>query len=130
MKDSRRFYKELGNLFYAIAAADKQISAKEKEVVDREVQFAWKHFDNSFDRFGTDRAYLVEFEFETMEENDVSSADAFASFAAWFTENEQGIDRHTRDKIFQSARHIAEGTRRINRHELPLLVQLKALMNV
>lgn len=130
MKDSRRFYKELGNLFYAIAAADKKISLKEKEAVDREVQYAWKHFDDSTDRFGSDRAFLAEFEFETMEDNDVPAAEAYASFAEWFSENEQAIDLHTRQRIFSSARHVAEGIRKINRQELAILVQLKELMKI
>ena len=36
MLSSRRFYKELGNLFYAIAAADKKISDKEKKALDED----------------------------------------------------------------------------------------------
>ena len=60
MLSSRRFYKELGNLFYAIAAADKKISDKEKKALDEEVQVAWKHFDHTTDRFGSDRALLTE----------------------------------------------------------------------
>lgn len=130
MTNSRRFYKELGNLFYAIAAADKHISEKEKKALDEEVQFAWKHYDHTTDRFGSDRAYLIEFEFETMEDNDEPAADAFNSFETFFRENEAEIDHHTRTRIFNSARHIAEGVRKINQEELGYLVRLKKLLNV
>ncbi|MBS1921074.1 MAG: hypothetical protein JST17_12555 [Bacteroidetes bacterium] len=58
MKDTRRFYKELGNLFYAIASADKKTSSLEKKKLDEEVQYAWRHYDHSTDRFGSDRAFF------------------------------------------------------------------------
>lgn len=130
MKDPRRFYKELGNLFYAIAAADKKITEKEKAALDEEVQFAWKHFDNTTDRFGSDRAFLIEFEFETMEDNDEPADTAYNSFEVWFKENEKAIDDNTRSRIFNSARHIAESVRKINEKELDYLVKLKKLLAV
>lgn len=130
MINSRRFYKELGNLFYAIAAADKHISDKEKKALDEEVQFAWKHFDHTTDRFGSDRAYLIEFEFETMEDNDEPAEAAFLAFETFFKENQAEIDVHTRTRIFNSARHIAEGVRKINQEELGYLMRLKELMKI
>ena len=130
MLSSRRFYKELGNLFYAIAAADKKISDKEKKALDEEVQFAWKHFDHTTDRFGSDRAFLIEFEFETMEDNDEPAENAFRSFEEFFQEYEDQIDHFTRPRIFNSPRHIAEGVRKINQEELNYLVRLKKLMKI
>ncbi|HWR32185.1 MAG TPA: hypothetical protein VN451_01560 [Chitinophagaceae bacterium] len=130
MLDSRRFYKELGNLFYAIAAADKNISSREKKKLDDEIQFAWKHFDHTTDRFGSDRAFLIEFEFETMEDAAETPANAFQSFETFFIEKEKDIDELTRKRIFNSARHIAESIRGINHEELRYLVRLKELMKV
>ena len=130
MVNSRRFYKELGNLFYAIAAADKNISEKEKKALDEEVQFAWKNYDHTTDRFGTDRAFLIEFEFETMEDIDEPAETAYQAFETFFNENKEQIDEHTRTRIFNSARHIAEGMRKINQEELEYLVRLKKLLNV
>ena len=130
MLDSRRFYKELGNLFYAIAAADKNISSREKKKLDDEVQFAWKHYDHSTDRFGSDRAFLIEFEFETMEDISETAENAYLSFETFFRENEGQIDEHTRQRIYNSARHIAESIRKINKNELSYIMRLKNLMNV
>jgi hypothetical protein len=130
MNTSRRFYKELGNLFYAIAAADKKISAKEKKALDEEVQFAWKHYDPSTDRFGSDRAFLIEFEFETMEDNMETAENAFLSFQDYFRDAEKEIDLPTRNRIFNSARHIAEGVRKINQEELNYLMRLKELLRI
>jgi hypothetical protein len=126
----RQFYKELGNLFYSIAATDNKITEKEKEILDKEVQYSWKHFENSKDRFGSDRSFLIEFEFETMEDMFVSSENAFRSFENYFTENEKMIEPGTRKRIYNSARHIAESFRKINRNELELLERLKKLLKI
>jgi hypothetical protein len=108
MNDTRRFYKELGNLFYAIAISDKKILEQEKKKLDEEVQYAWRHYDQSTDRFGTDRAFLIEFEFEALEDQLVTAKEAFRSFEDYFAENKNQIDEHTRKRIFNSAKHIAE----------------------
>ncbi|HEX7844679.1 MAG TPA: hypothetical protein VF476_02700 [Chitinophagaceae bacterium] len=130
MKDSRRFYKELANLFYAIAAADSNIRKEEKEKLQDDIRFAWKHYDTDTDRFGSDRAWLIEFEFETLEENIAGAAEAWEMFEAYFNETEKGIDHHTRVRIFNSARHIAEAVRKINEEELEYMVKLKKLLGV
>jgi hypothetical protein len=130
MLHTRRFYKELGNLFYAIAAADKKISPKEKKKLDDEVQFAWKHYDTTTDRFGSDRAFLIEFEFETMEDNGETAENAFLSFESFFRDHQEEIDDLTRHRIFNSARHIAESVRKINHEELAYLIRLKTMMKI
>ena len=130
MKDSRKFYKALGDLFYAIAAADNNIRAEEKEKLDHEIQFAWKHFDNSTDRFGSDRAFLTEFEFEALEDSMVPAQEAFDAFASYFREYQQDIDTHTRQRIFNSAKHIAETIRKINISEEVYLVKLKTVLGI
>ena len=129
MNDIRRFYKELGNLFYAIAASDKNISPAEKQKLDDEVQFAWRHYDHSTDRFGTDRAFLIEFEFEAMEDEMASAKDAFSSFQDYFVENKNQIDSSTRKRIFNSAKHIAETVHKVNGAEHKYLDRLKKLMH-
>lgn len=130
MQNPRQLYKELGNLFYAIAAADKVIRPEEKRTLHDEILFAWKHHDNSTDRFGSDRAFLIEFEFETLEDESVSAEKAFDLFESYFKGHEAEIDKASRIKIFNSARHIAESVRKINHDELQYLVRLKTLMKL
>ena len=130
MIETRRFYKELGNLFYAIASSDKTIDTKEKKKLDEEVQFAWRNYDNSTDRFGTDRAFLIEFEFETAEDEMISSKEAFQSFEDYFLESQDNINEQTRKRIFNSAKHIAESMHKINAAEHKYLNRLKKLMKI
>lgn len=130
MQNPRRLYKELGNLFYAIAAADKKIRPEERKTLHDEILFAWKHHENSTDRFGSDRAFLIEFEFETLEDEAATAENAYHLFERYFKENEKDFDNSSRVKIFNSARHIAESVRRINHEELNYLVRLKELLKV
>lgn len=130
MRNHRTLYKQLGNLFYAIAAADKHIRPEEKETLHNEILYAWKHHDQETDRFGSDRAFLIEFEFETLEDDAVSAAEAYRLFELYFLEHHQEIDKNSRVKIFNSARHIAECVRKINQQELAYLLRLKKLMQV
>ncbi len=128
--NTQRFYKELGNLFYSIAAADGRIGVLEKKIVEDEVKYAWKHFDHGTDRFGSDRAFLIEFEFEAMEDSNEPAESAFNSFEEFFEEYASMMDAPVRKKIFNSARHIAEITRKINQDELSYLIRLRKLMGI
>ncbi len=130
MLNTRRFYKELGNLFYAIAAADKKIRKEERAQLEKEIQETWRQYDHTTDRFGTDRAFLIEFEFETMEEESVTSEIAYSRFESFFNDFESQIGNTTRQIILNSARHIAECVRKINTVELDYLMRLKKLMKV
>ncbi len=130
MTNTNRLYKQLGNLFYAIAAADRKIRPEERKSLTDEIQYSWKHYDESTDRFGSDRAFVIQFEFDTMEDNYESAEVAYQSFENYFTEYEREIDTDTRKRIFNSARHIAESVRKINHPELDYLVRLKKLLNI
>lgn len=124
------FYKQLGNLFYAIASADGKIRPEEKNKLNDEIQYSWKHFDHTTDRFGSDRAFVIQYEFDSMEDAFETPGHAYESFELYFRDNEASIDDHTRHKIFNSARHIAESMRKINASELGYLVRLKKLMKI
>ncbi|HOZ68101.1 MAG TPA: hypothetical protein PLU11_09900 [Chitinophagaceae bacterium] len=117
-------------MFYAIAAADKKIRPEEKKTLHDEILFAWKHHENSTDRFGSDRAFLIEFEFETLEDDAVTAENAYQLFETYYLGNEKNFDAASRIKIFNSARHIAECVRKINHEELNYLVRLKALLKL
>ncbi len=130
MQNPRELYRELGNLFYAIAAADKKIRPEEKKTLHDEILYAWKHHENSTDRFGSDRAFLIEFEFETLEDDAVSAENAYQLFETYYRGHEKEFDAASRMKIFNSARHIAECVRKINHEELNYLIRLKTLLKI
>ena len=126
----KTFFKKLGNLYFAIAAADQKITAKEKQSLEEIIQFQWKHTNHTTDRFGTDAAYLILFQFETLADGIVNPEHAYESFAHYYSEHMTEMDEPPRRKIFQSAVHIAESVRGVNHSELDYLLRLKNLLAV
>ena len=53
-KTSLSFYQKTGELFYAIAAADKVVRKKEYQSLKKMVQQEWKGLDDVKDEFGVD----------------------------------------------------------------------------
>jgi len=130
MMNYKKFYEELGNLFYAIAAADKKIIPEERKRVDDVIRFSWKLLNNGTDRFGTNEAYRIRFEFDTMEEFRSKPGDAWKSFLAYFNKNKKEMDHDLRLRVFNSASHIAEGMKSMNGEKKAYLTKLKKLMKV
>jgi hypothetical protein len=122
------FYKEVGNLFYAVAAIDGKITRNEKKMITGLVRYIWRPLENTTDKFGTDAANIILFQFDVNEGFSASPAEQFKSFVDYFDENRNDIDSALREKILSGARNIAESTRKINNAELPMLMKLRYLM--
>jgi hypothetical protein len=71
------FYKELGKLLYAIAAADNTITTAERKSLGKEITERLLHKERSTDRYGTSKAWDTQFSFETSEDQGVTADDAF-----------------------------------------------------
>ena len=61
-------YKEIGNLFYAIAAIDGKINKNEKKMMTSLVVHSWRPLEKSTDEFGTDAANIILYQFDVNEE--------------------------------------------------------------
>jgi hypothetical protein len=122
------FYKEVGNLFYAIAAIDGKINRSEKKMITTLVRYTWRPLENSTDDYGTDAANIILFQFDVNEELNASPNERFQSFVYYFEENRKDINSSLREKILSGARNIAESTRKINYAELPMLMKLRYLV--
>ena len=121
-------YKELGNLFYAIAAVDGKISKNEKKMINSLVIYQWRPVEKSRDSIGTDAANIILFQFDVNEEMGVKAEEKFKCFASFFEENYNVITPVLREKILNSARTIAESTRKINNAEFKTLMKLRYLV--
>lgn len=130
MKDYKVFYKELGNLFYAIANADNKIQPEEKKQMEDQIRFNWKHLEPSMDEYGTDASYIILFEFDTAQEQELPAEKALASFEEFFREHESFIDTGLRKRIFNSCKQIAETFRKINTKELEMLTRIRDLFGM
>ena len=123
------FYKELGNLFYAIAANDEKISRSEKKMINSLVMYGWRPVENSTDAYGTDAANIILFQFDVNEESGADANESFQSFVSFYEDNYQYINEELQEKILSNAKNIAESTRKINNAELPMLMKLRYLIS-
>ena len=121
-------YKEVGNLFYAIAAVDGKMSKSEKKMITSLVIYNWRPVENSTDAFGSDAANIILFQIDVNEGMEADAEERYNSFVYFFEENYQAIALVFREKILSSARDIAESTRMINNAELTILMKLRYLV--
>lgn len=122
--EAQLFYKELGRLLYAIAAADGKVSDKEVATLKRIVSQELVPQEASTDHFGTDQAYITEFEFEVLADRNASVEGAFDSFIAYMARHKKDLDPERKDLIYRAADAVGSAFHGVNKAELPLLVEL------
>lgn len=118
------YYKELGRLLYAIAAVDGKVSPKEVETMKWVVKDLLVPVEASTDHFGTDSAFVTEFEFDTLLERDVTAEDAYSSFTTYITQHRYHLTKEQRELIYTCADSVANAVHGVSARELPLLIDL------
>lgn len=122
--EAQLFYKELGRLLYAIAAADGKVRDKEVATLKRIVSQELVPQEASTDHFGTDQAYITEFEFEVLADRNASVEGAFDSFIAYMARHKNDLAPERKDLIYRAADAVGSAFHGVNKAELPLLVEL------
>lgn len=122
------FYRNLGYLFFAIAAADKTIREEEIEGLHREIRQRWLDLEDTRDNFGTDAAFTIESVFDLIRESNLSSEAAFRHFEGFYRENSTLFTPDVVRKIYDSAGQIAESFHGANKKELAMLFRLHTLL--
>lgn len=118
----------MGKVLYAIAAADGKIHPAEVARMRALVREELVPVESSHDQFGTDNAYYVEFEFETLADRDFPAADAYHSFKAYVKEFEGKIDPEMKQTCLSVARKVAEAVRGVNQAESAFLSDLESIL--
>jgi uncharacterized tellurite resistance protein B-like protein len=119
------FYKELGRLLYSIAAVDGPVRAKEVETMKWVVKDLLVPVEASTDHFGTDAAYIAEFEFDVLAERQASSESCFDSFIAYMARHHNDLTEERRELIHTCALAVAHAFHGVNSRELPMLIELR-----
>lgn len=119
------FYKELGRLLYAIAAVDGPVRSKEVETMKWVVKDLLVPVEAGIDHFGTDKAYITEFEFDVLAERQASSDECFDSFIAYMARHRTDLSEERRELIYTCADAVAHAFHGVNSRELPLLIELR-----
>lgn len=123
--EAQLFYKEFGRLLYSIAAADGVVSDKEVATLKRIVTEELVPLETSTDHFGSDQAFITEFEFDVLADRSASSEGAFDSFIAYMSGHKKDLDAERKDLIYRAADAVANAFHGVNKAELPLLIELR-----
>lgn len=118
----------MGKVLYAIAAADGKIHPAEVARLRTLVREEVAPVESSQDQFGTDNAYYVEFEFETLADRNFPAADAYHSFKTYVKEYEGKIDPVMKQTCLSAARKVAGAVHGVNRAESAYLSDLESLL--
>lgn len=122
------YYKELGRLLYAIAAADGKVTSREVDTLKWVVKDLLVPVEPGSDHHGTDQAFITEFEFDTLLEHDVAADDAFSSFVEYMSAHRHNLPADKRELIYTCADSVANAMHGVNAKELPLLIELHRLL--
>jgi hypothetical protein len=124
-KMTLKFYQSLGKLFYAVAAADKEVREQEFNKLKELVKEQWLDVDIIEDAYATDAAYQIEIVFDWLnnEENlDVQSC--YDDFVNYKNEQKHLFTAEVKRLILKTASAIAASFSGLNKSELIILAKL------
>lgn len=122
------FYQKMGELFYAIAAADKVVRKTEYETLKKMILNQWKNLDDYQDPFHTDAAHQIEVVFDWFDYEQLNANDCFDSFADYKKENPKLFTEERKQLIWKTADAIASSFSGKNKSEVIMLAKLKMLL--
>lgn len=127
---SLKFYQNLGKLFYAIAAVDKEVRESETSKLKECVRKLWLNVDDLEDSFGTDAAYQIEIVFDWLHSDDeLNSKACYDDFVNFKNDHKDLFSKNIKRRILQTANAIAESFSGKNKSELILLAKLNNDLN-
>ena len=122
------FYQKMGELFYAIAAADKVVRETEYQALKDLVTTEWKKLDNSQDPFHSDAVSQIEVVFDWFDYEQLDANDCFDSFADYKKNHPSLFTEERKKLILQTADAIASSFAGKNKSELIMLAKLNKIL--
>lgn len=120
-----KFYQNLGMLFYAIAAADKQVREQEFDKLKELVTKQWLEVDIIEDAYHTDAAYQIEIIFDWLnKEESLNTKACFDAFINYKKDQPHLFTESIKKLISRTARAVAVSFAGVNKSELILLAKL------
>lgn len=121
------FYQKLGELFYAVAAADKVVRKAEYAVLTKLVEEQWKQMDDYQDQFETDAAYQISIIFEWFDYEGMDADECFESFSDYYKEHSSLFYGKRKELIINTVKIIADAFNGSNKSELMMIAKLELL---
>jgi hypothetical protein len=125
---STAFYAALGQLLYAIAHADGNISSQETAELSRQIRERLLHREMRSDRFGSNRAWVTQFAFDTAAETAATSEEALEIFMDFARNESDRLSDHEIDTCLIMCDHIADIYHHHNKKENQLLSKLRSFL--
>jgi len=122
------FYQKMGELFYAIAAADKVVKEEEYKALKDLVSTEWKKLDSCKDQFNSNAVSQIEVVFDWFDYEQLDANDCFDSFADYKKANPNFFTEERRKIIWDTANAIASAFAGKNKSELIMLAKLKRIL--
>jgi len=121
-------YQKLGELFYAIAAADKVIRKAEIDTLRNLVKTHWKNIEALEDEYHSDASYQIEIVFDWLDDTQVDADECFEDFKDFMKEHPKLFPTTIKKLIWKTADAIAASFAGKNKAELIMLAKLKMLL--
>ncbi len=121
-------YQKLGELFYAIAAADKVIRKAEIDTLRNLVKTHWKNIEALEDEYHSDASYQIEIVFDWLDDKQVNPDECFEDFKDFMKEHPTLFSTTIKKLIWKTADAIAASFAGKNKSELIMLAKLKMLL--
>ena len=124
------FYQKVGELFYAVAAADKVVRELEYDALKKLVREVWSKYDDSVDDYNSQAIYQMEVVFDWFDYERTDADTCFESFENYLKEHPSLFTEDRKKLIFLTANEIADAFSGKNKSELIILGKLKLLLNL
>lgn len=121
------FYQKLGELFYAIAAADKVVKAEEYNALTKLITDDWNVYKNVNDFYNEAEGYQIEFVFNALENKEIDAKTCFSNFKNYARKEPKLFTKETIELILKTTNTIASAFSSKNKSELIMLANLKLL---
>lgn len=123
-----RLYHKLGKLFYAVAAADKNVRKEEANKLYDIVKKDWVPVESTNDTFGTDAAFQIITAFDLLCDQMASSKSCLHQFEEFYKSHKYLFTDQVKNLVLKTARSIAESYSGKNKAELQVLHQIQSLL--
>ncbi len=122
-----RLYHKLGKLFYAVAAADKQVSKEEAQKLYQLVKQDWVPVEDAADAFGTDAAFQIITAFDLLNDQMASSKSCTHQFEEFYRAHKYLFTDNIKELTLRTANGIATSFRGQNKSELIAIQEIDRL---
>ncbi len=122
--NQKLFYKELGCLMYSLAAVDGKVADSEIATLKRIVREELVPLEVGTDKYGTDNAFITEFEFDVLVDQDAEPQGCFDSFIAYISMHKKEVSPKLKQVIMNMAHAVTGAFHGVNKDEVHLLAEL------